>query len=43
MSKRAAYQRMLTRLRDTGDVNHVIVYKLSRPVTGLTTRLSRPI
>lgn len=30
MSKRAAFQRMLTRLRDTGDVNHVIVYKLSR-------------
>lgn len=30
MSKRAAFQRMLTRIRDTSDIDHVIVYKLSR-------------
>jgi site-specific DNA recombinase len=30
MSKRAAFQRMLARIRDTGDVDYVIVYKLSR-------------
>nr|CEL19296.1 resolvase domain protein [Kibdelosporangium sp. MJ126-NF4]CTQ94905.1 resolvase domain protein [Kibdelosporangium sp. MJ126-NF4] len=30
MSKRAAFQRMLARVRDTGDVDQVIVYKLSR-------------
>jgi DNA invertase Pin-like site-specific DNA recombinase len=30
MSKRAAFQQMLTRIRDTGDIDHVIVYKLSR-------------
>ncbi len=30
MSKRTAFQRMLARIRDTGDVDHVIVYKLSR-------------
>ncbi|MPZ81453.1 MAG: hypothetical protein GEV28_14040 [Actinophytocola sp.] len=30
MSKRAAFQRMLARIRDTDDIAHVIVYKLSR-------------
>lgn len=30
MSKRTAFQRMLARIRSSGDVNHVIVYKLSR-------------
>jgi site-specific DNA recombinase len=30
MSKRAAFQRMLARIRDTDDIDHVIVYKLSR-------------
>lgn len=30
MSKRAAFQRMLARIRDSGDIDHVIVYKLSR-------------
>lgn len=30
MSKRTAFQRMLTRIRDTDDIDHVIVYKLSR-------------
>jgi len=30
MSKRTAFQRMLARIRDTGDIDHVIVYKLSR-------------
>jgi hypothetical protein len=33
MSKRAAFQRMLTRIRDTDDIDHVI---------GLTTRSSWP-
>lgn len=30
MTKRAAFQRMLARIRDTGDIDHLIVYKLSR-------------
>ncbi len=30
MSKRTAFQRMLARIRDTGDIDQVIVYKLSR-------------
>jgi len=30
MSKRAGLQRMLARIRHTGDIDHVIVYKLSR-------------
>lgn len=30
MSKRAAFQAMLGHIRDTGDIDHVIVYKLSR-------------
>ncbi|WP_084628432.1 recombinase family protein [Amycolatopsis nigrescens] len=30
MSKRTAFQRMLARIRHAGDVDHVIVYKLSR-------------
>lgn len=30
MTKRSAFLRMLARIRSTGDVNHVIVYKLSR-------------
>lgn len=30
MSRRTAFQRMLTRIHDTDDIDHVIVYKLSR-------------
>lgn len=30
MSKRTALQRMLTRIRDNDDIDHVVVYKLSR-------------
>nr|WP_307850156.1 recombinase family protein [Saccharopolyspora sp. HNM0986] len=30
MTKRAAFQRMLARIHDVGDIDHVIVYKLSR-------------
>jgi site-specific DNA recombinase len=30
MSKRAAFQQMLARIREAGDLDHVIVYKLSR-------------
>ncbi|MBP2320517.1 DNA invertase Pin-like site-specific DNA recombinase [Kibdelosporangium banguiense] len=30
MSKRAAFQRLLARIRNSGDIDHVIVYKLSR-------------
>ncbi|MDI5979265.1 recombinase family protein [Amycolatopsis magusensis] len=30
MSRRAAFQRMLARIHDVGDIDHVIVYKLSR-------------
>jgi Resolvase, N terminal domain len=30
MAKRAAFQRMLARIRNTCDIDHLIVYKLSR-------------
>lgn len=42
VSKRTAFQRMLARVRDSDDIDHVIVYKLSRlaqttPATAATT------
>jgi DNA invertase Pin-like site-specific DNA recombinase len=40
MSKRAAFQRMLARIRDTGDIDHVIVYKLSRLARNRSIRRS---